>query len=1142
MRAKVSAACVPDTSLVQQAAKIEHRPVKFGPLPTAWDGREDSSCSNVLVEQSLVPYSMREPCYLSLRSADLGTFFVSARLGSLLFNDVISKTESSKVVGDFNDGVFECVLTNLPLQRLANESPIGLVACKFKVWAQSRIARRWIGCTLPLPVPLQSRIMRIGDVDLVVAVQRGVAAEDAIKRGVRVVPFQELDVELFPAQDAVQVLGRHLLRLASFRQWALARAMLRELYAASEDAKRAAMAEVDTTKRSVLRLCVDGLWAEQAFLVQALEGARLTTLLGARRPYFFELRISAVCGRTCSFLGETRIGMPRSHGSALAAVRPWSAGATSFPIVGNCRWSESKPCNGTAELTSQAGRLQMEDTELSFLFVQPGEAVPLGTSSFRNPLDFAMVAVQGRIVGTIASGFFDLATCARVAGERQACGPREVAAASLACGADPHSLADDGLSPYTAALLGEDPCGLLSDLDPHLRNRLRRNDGMAWAEIGRSSTGSGHMDLVATPLTRGVVVPEDLAESLLCFCFRANLPLLAMRVLVWVDGQQHLMETLEHAEDPLWLRVAERILHQKRSATPCWCTVGTLPYALEQIRAGRLQFQLFLKAFLEQVRSRHQDFFAHPVALIGNGAECSICFEPLCRNTPVAFTENGRAVCPHFLCSGCARDYAASANDSRSNLRCPECRRQGTEVTNIPKISEDPLAWFNFLASEEDTVNRRMLLRAVSAMLPADVEQLASAMGESLLSSAPEAQEIPAARFLTDGLYAWIQRHEEEHRRCLSKGPVPSMSHRADWFRYWDFSESGYLSQGEVLRAMLRILQISSLDGQRVEICRRRVDRLWEHCASERKKRYGHSSCQGIACQEFCDVGGLGDLLTGAFEDAQLLNDCALEIDEPMHAAAAASDSARFSESSATGAGSARSSSSSRRRSVREGRHEEPPVLSEQSAVAAAAVQAAPRRRRPSKEAWGVPSSVPSREATTEDSPGWTPATVNSPAQVPHVAAVAPDSAPRSPSESSLSGSDMEPLPRRERSVQVPRSETRKRRNKHEHINDEALQAVVASIPSWLSELSEPSSSSSSRSFNHGTGDPDEAAVAGAQPPHIIALDEGDSTAGRDGMPPSPGSASFGFVQLFDLVRRSIVDFAGTQPSETRTEPIVISI
>jgi len=1113
MRTKVSAAYVHEASPVPiekavQIEKSEPHPVIPGPLPTAWDGDEDVSRRSVLLGQSLVPYAAAEPCYLSVRSAAEGPYFVSARLGPLLFNDIVSKEESVKVVGESSKGAFECIVADVPLQQMSTESPMGVVACRFKVWAQSRIARRWLGCTLPVGVPSQGRIIRVGDLDLEVAVQRGVAAETASKRGVRAVRFREDQTEL-PPQDAIQVVGRHVLRLASHRHWGLGRAMLQELQFAPAEAQRAAMAEADNTKRTALRLCIDGLWAEQPDAVQALEGAKLITLLGARRLYFWELRISAVCHRTGSFLGETRIGMPRSHGGTLASVKPWTA-PISDPCVGQSRWSEAKPCNGTVELTgktaSQVGRLQMEDTDLALLLVQPGEAVPFGSGSFRNPLEFGILAVQGRIVGSMASGLFDLPTCARVAGESQACGPCEVAAASVACGADAHALADDGLSPFTAALLGEDPCGLLSDVDPHLRARLRRNDVLAWAEIGRSSAGSGRMDLVATPLTRGLAVPEDLAESLLAYCFQANLPLLAMRVLVWIDGQQNLIEALERAEDPLWLRVVQRILQQNRSGTPCWCTASTLPYALEQIQRGRRQFQLFVNAFLEQIRIKDQDFFVCPAVLHGSGAECSICFEPLCRNTPVAFTEAGRAVCQHFLCSGCARDYAATSNDSGSTLRCPECRRSGSKVALIPQVTEDPLAWFNFLASEENTLNRMMLLRAVSAMLPADAEQLASAMGEHLLPDSPEGQEISAVHFLVDGLYAWIQRHEEEHRRHLTKGPPPSISDRTEWFKYWDVSQNGFLSRGEVLRAMLRISGISSLEVALVEDCQRRVDRLWDRCSAIQKRRNGHCSRLGVSCQEFVETGGLGDLLEEALS-------ASLE---------------RGAQSSSS------SASAQRRKSAREQRREKQRIASQD-----ATVQAGPQARKASKEAWGVDSSSPDREATTESTS--TEARGAATASLAEVMDETPGTVVRALSESSLSGSEADSPPRRERrqvTRNVPRSETRQRKSKARasDAHEEALRAVAANIPSWLSELTEASPSS-------GSGSDREVPL---ERPHATAEAASDEAATRDaaaGEPEDvPASAPFSFMQLFERVRRSISDMGGVEPVDNRAAPILVSI
>lgn len=876
--------------MVEKPAQQPAKGSKFG---VAWVKGPLRPAVEAFVGPYVLPYEASESCCISLKSQAGGLRFVSARLGPMLLNDTIAKTGSVKVVGEWYDEALEWVITNMPLRKMASESPIGLVGCRFKFWAQARISRRWIGRLLPVTVPTMPQVMRAGHLELVVELERGVAVEEAISRGVHVINAQ---ADAVAVHSSIEAIGAEVLRRVMDRQWGIAAAMLHELRLATDAQRQLAMSKADSTKRTALRYCVDGQWEERPTPLLALEGGIVTVLLGTKRPYLWTLHITAVCDRTLSFLGETRIGMPRSQAASwMEAFRPWSAPAA-IPPWGDCQWSEPERCQGQLEVDGKSeaeiarlllatergpgdARCLATATDLVLRLVEPGEAVCFGAASFRNPLALAMLAVEGRIVGTCATGIYDLPTCARFAAELQECGPREIAASALACGANPRALADDSLSPYTSALLTEDPCGLVDGVSPKLRARIQRNDALAWAEIGRSSCGAGHVDLVATPLAKGLPVPDDLAEGLLDFCFRSNLPLLAVRVLVRIDGEQHLLPALELAEDPQWFRVAERILGQSFAGTPLWCSAGVLSYALEQIRKGRHQFRLLLNAFLGRIHGSELDFYECPASLACGGAECPICFEVLYRNTPMAFVDtNGNAICQHFLCSGCSRSYQAAASSTSGALRCPECRRQSAKFAIIPPMSEDPLAWFDFLSMGKGAVTHTMLVRAVATMLPVDADSVGAFLGEFFFTSSNSmGQEVSAAEFLASGLYAWIRRHEDEHRRCATRGPLPKIAaDREEWFRYWNFSRSGVLCRGEILRAMLRTFEVSSLDCRRVDSLKRRLDRLWDRCTSDRKERHGHCSTEGVSYAEFMEEDGLGDLLEEAL-DMPLVKEATLD-------------------------------------------------------------------------------------------------------------------------------------------------------------------------------------------------------------------------------------------------------------------------
>lgn len=910
MRAKVSVTVVSQDGVI--AEKTEAACLQGNGLSTAWGRGEIAPLPVEMVGPYMLPYDVSEHCCLSLHAQTAAERFVSVRLGPLLANDTICKAGSMKFASEWHDCLLEFVIEDLPLKQMAYQSPIGVVAWRCKIWAQARVSRRWVGRTLPICLPTQPHNISVGGLEVVVALKRGAIVDDAISRGAKLISYgAQLDETPAPKPAIDDFFGKEVLRATGEKQWGVAVALLRELTFAPVDQQHQAMKRADQTKRTSLRLCVDGQWMESPSPLQVLEGGTLTVILGVRRPYFWVLKVTAVCGRSLSFLGEIRIGMPRSRSNS--HNRPWTArpGNVSLPRSNDCQWSDPKACAGRLEMmpsaSSHVGRMRLEEAEadLAMCLAQPGEQALLGTSSFRNPLLVAMLGVQGSIVGVPAAGIFDVPTCARLAAELGACkpgrgvGPREAAAATLVCGAWPNALADDGLSPYTAALLTEDPCGLLSGLDPSIRERIRRgNDAAAWAEVGRSSAGAGRIDLVATPLSRGLAVPEDLAEGLLTYCFHADLPLLAMRALGRVNGQQHLLPALERAEDPQWLRVVERILRQSRvgsvpsalaligapqsvatsSSSPMppggrlcdtgssWFSTEMLAYALRQSRLGRHQFRLLLHAFLERLRSTEEDFFQSPAVLVGGGAECSICFEPLCQNVPVAFVESGRSICPHFLCATCARGCAATAAGGDVLLRCPECRREGSGVAAMPQLAEDPISWFDFLATPSGVLHRTTLIRAVSAMLPVDADQLTNALNNGVLSSSPVGEEVTAAEFLSNGLYAWVRRHEEEHRRWLIGGRKPIVSDRSEWFKHWDVSNRGVLTCGDILRGILRKFEVSSLENHRVDELRRRISRVWDRYIAERKRKLGHCNTEGVTSSEFFEAGGLGELLEEEFD------------------------------------------------------------------------------------------------------------------------------------------------------------------------------------------------------------------------------------------------------------------------------------
>jgi len=628
-------------------------------------------------------------------------------------------------------------------------------------------------------------------------------------------------------------------------------------------------------------MCVDALSKSKPPLLQALEGCTLRVILGKTRQYWWCLHIRTVCINTFWFNGHISIGVPRSRGFQAPndALSRTPLASWTDPPWATCIWSKPQECDGKLEVDSpstfpdtEGVRLLVDgghDVALTLRFVASGEVAAFGHGQIRNPLPFALIVAAGVIAGKVASGACDPAACARIAAEMEESGPRIAAQLTLDLGADPRALADDGLSPYTAAILKEDPCGMLSGLDSGLRLRILRGDRAAWAEVARSAEGKGLPDIAAGALSRGLPIPDSMAEELLGYCFQAELPLLTLRVLARIDGKRFLMPALQRARSLAWRRVAERIVQQARPGLkPYWLSSESLRYAVLQIQAGCNQYRLLLDSFLQYLRaSEEEEFLKDPCALPRDrgGAECPICLEPLCRSTPVAFVDAAdAAVCLHLLCSKCARGYTSSTNTQGEALRCPECRRHAITMRQLPSLSEDPLHWFEFLASDTVSVNgkvaKSMLLRTISSILPVEADAIEAGRVGTELS-----QEVSASDFLTHELFVWVWRNVQEHLRCMKLGPPPDLEERRAWFKYWNLSEGGRLSRAEVLRAILRSFRVSSTDRQKLQELRARVDKVWDLWHSNRLAVHGHADPNFVSCEEFARDGGFGDLLNEMF-------------------------------------------------------------------------------------------------------------------------------------------------------------------------------------------------------------------------------------------------------------------------------------
>jgi len=850
----------------------------------------------------LMPYVGIETCWIQLwiqqnsKPAE-GGFFVTLRLGPLGSDGAVVRHSSIKLSGKLSTELgLSWLLHSVPLGEMAAKSPLGLVACHFKVWSESWIGRRWIGQTSPVAVPSPRQVLQAGHFSFGVQVRRGMEAEGAGSSGMPVLDMSQglpsphavksgCKIASLPAQLVESVipqkgsahcslsyandLGKAVLEAISSSQYSVAIALLQELRAAAGK-RQEVLADTNSSRKTALRLCVDNLKKDRPRLL-ALEGSVLTALLGSQKPYWWVFHVKTVSHCSGWICGNVQIGIPHPRQNTKSLkLRPFTQLGSSLQVSWeDCRWTNPEEHAGRLEKSGDGSyRMMVEDgagTELKLRFIEAGEAIALGSGSFQNPLGVQMLAADGVVAGKSATGIFDPVTCTRLAVEKTACGPRATAELLLDLGADARTLARDGLSPFTAAIIYGDPCNLLHGLPEELRQRLSRRDPDAWDELLKLPLGKGHMDVDAFALSRGVPIPAGAARDLLDHCFKADLPAVAAEVLNELDCRDYLMPVLERVDyNRAWLSCADKILEQGlRGPKPQWLEAETLSYAVEQISRGRSQFRRILQFVPGYIKNSAASY---PLTCVlpsrKGGADCPICFEPLSEARPVAFINaSGCAVCPHFVCQSCSHGLARL---EQNQIKCPECRREAKSIGTVPPLETDPSFWYEFLAARLTApMPRAMLVRALSAMISVDPQALQLALDAGAICK-PVEQEISLPEFLTNGLYTWALQHLHEHALCAQLGRPPDLAKREEWFRYWNVKKNGKLTRGEITRGILCSFKVGSLEKDRLAMYEIKLDKLWDAWCSLQTSRFGRCDPNMITCKEFTS-SGFSDLLDQEF-------------------------------------------------------------------------------------------------------------------------------------------------------------------------------------------------------------------------------------------------------------------------------------
>ena len=203
-------------------------------------------------------------------------------------------------------------------------------------------------------------------------------------------------------------------------------------------------------------------------------------------------------------------------------------------------------------------------------------------------------------------------------------------------------------------------------------------------------------------------------------------------------------------------------------------------------------------------------------------AECPICFEPLCRGEIGVFLDaTGQRVSKHFYNLAAAREMLSNGINT-----CPLTRKPIDSVQKVPDIRVDPDGWFGTVDVDGNgKLSHAEVVESLKAILPVDLDAFDCA------ASTPGWWE----QFDRDGS-GFIERHElpqlVEHVTKVVAGRknderIPDiLTDRDAWFEFWDTDCSGALDKEEVVRALLKTLQLTS-DPARVAQMRSTLDAIW---------------------------------------------------------------------------------------------------------------------------------------------------------------------------------------------------------------------------------------------------------------------------------------------------------------------------
>ena len=243
-------------------------------------------------------------------------------------------------------------------------------------------------------------------------------------------------------------------------------------------------------------------------------------------------------------------------------------------------------------------------------------------------------------------------------------------------------------------------------------------------------------------------------------------------------------------------------------------------------------------------------------AVADTHAECPICFESLCSAPTAVFASAGRRSCFHYFHAACARDLAAAGHAA-----CPLCRAAFSACLPVPLAAEEPEAWFRVVDGNGDgMLNQREVLEALKAQFPVDHARLECDLPGLWPRWDPSGDgKIALAEFLGErGLLTFIREEFIAAEASGGRGLCPDIRRdKEGWFAWVDEDGSGELSQGEVVRGLVKSFRLADSFEKNGEL-RSVVANVWF--------LFDHDGGGGVDRAEFLKPGdGLADTVIASF-------------------------------------------------------------------------------------------------------------------------------------------------------------------------------------------------------------------------------------------------------------------------------------